>query len=333
MSRSLSVILCININYHNFMKPHTLHRLYKAIMFVVLASIVIFVYKTNPDFLKAPKAESALAQNVSGFAWSGGATSNDGIGWISFNDISDGSGQTYGVSIDTAGNFSGNAWSENIGWISFNRTATNNPPFPPYDSGAPTDPIAKVNMTNGTVTGWARAISGCEQTPGVPVSTCASSNAGAAAGGWDGWIKLSAETTDPVQYGVTINSAGQFSGYAWGGDVVGWVLFSGTATDGSSYSVNANFPACTIANVPPASWGPCIEEAGFCSSNPPGTSIPRTETGTCGFGFTGTATRVCVLDPVTYCPLPVADCGDTVCSGAETLLTCHTDCKGKVKQF
>src|SRR3989344_6468663 len=106
------------------MKPHTLHRLYKAIMFVVLAGIVMVVYRTNPDFLKAPKAESSTAQNVSGFAWSGGAGADSGIGWISFNDTNETTASaTYGVHIDTAtGDFSGNAWSENIGWISFDRS-------------------------------------------------------------------------------------------------------------------------------------------------------------------------------------------------------------------
>src|SRR3989344_5086538 len=116
------------------MKPHTLHRLYKAIMFVVLAGIVMVVYRTNPDFLKAPKAESSTAQNVSGFAWSGGAGTNPGIGWISFNDTSDVSAPPeYGVDVNTiTGDFSGNAWSENIGWISFDRSKTNEPPQDPY---------------------------------------------------------------------------------------------------------------------------------------------------------------------------------------------------------
>src|SRR3990167_2221627 len=138
------------------MKPHTLHRLYKAIMFVVLAGIVMVVYRTNPDFLKAPKAESSTAQNVSGFAWSGGAGTNPGIGWISFNDTSDASAPpAYGVNVDTAtGDFSGTAWSEHIGWISFDRTATNNQPLAPFNCGV--GAIAKVNTSTGVVTGWAR---------------------------------------------------------------------------------------------------------------------------------------------------------------------------------
>src|SRR3989344_427419 len=313
------------------MKPHTLHRLYKAIMFVVLTGIVIFVYRTNPDFLKAPKAESSTAQNVSGFAWSGGADANPGIGWISFNDTSDASAPpAYGVNVDTAtGDFSGTAWSEHIGWISFDRTATNNPPLAPFNGGV--GAIAKVNTSTGVVTGWARAISGCEEVPGVPVATCASSNAGAAAGGWDGWIRLSGTATDGSPYGVSIMNNGSFSNdvnaYAWGGDAVGWVDFSPELA--GSNIVHVNFPACTIANV--TSWGSCNEQADFCSSNSPGTDIPGTRLGTCGFGYSGSATQTC--DPGTYCPLPAAVNGNGICEPGETMLNAPSDCRGKVQQF
>ena len=282
------------------MKPHTLHRLYKAIMFVVLTGIVIFVYRTT-------------AQNVSGFAWSGGADANPGIGWISFNDTSDASAPpAYGVNVDTAtGDFSGTAWSEHIGWISFDRTATNNPPLAPFNGGV--GAIAKVNTSTGVVTGWARAISGCEEVPGVPVATCASSNAGAAAGGWDGWIRLSGTATDGSPYGVSIMNNGSFSNdvnaYAWGGDVVGWVDFSPELA--GSNIVHVNFPACTIANV--TSWGSCNEQAGFCSSNSPGTDIPGTRLGTC--------------------PLPAAVNGNGICEPGETMLNAPSDCRGKVQQF
>lgn len=296
-------------------------------MLVALTGIVIFVYRTNPDFLKTPKAESSSVQNVSGFAWSGGADANPGIGWISFNDTSDTSAPpTYGVNIDTGtGDFSGTAWSEHIGWISFDRTATNNPPQAPYNGGVGT--IAKVNMTNGTVTGWARAIAGCEVTPGVPVSTCATSSAGAAAGGWDGWIKLSGIATDSSPYGVSIGNDGLFSGYAWGGDVVGWVHFA-PVTAGADI-VHIAFPSCTITNV--TSWGSCAEQPGFCSSNPPGTDIPGARIGTCGFGYTGTVVQSC--DPGTYCALPAAVSGNGICEPGETLLNTPSDCKGKVQQF
>lgn len=309
------------------MKPHTLHRLYKAIMFVVLTGIVIFVYRTNPDFLKAPKAESSTAQNVSGFAWSGGADANPGIGWISFNDTSDASAPpTYGVNVNTAtGDFFGTAWSEHIGWVSFDRTATNNPPLAPFNGGV--GAIAKVNTSTGVVTGWARAISGCEEVPGVPVATCASSNAGAAAGGWDGWIRLSGVATDSSPYGVSIANDGVFSGYAWGGDIVGWVHFA-PVTAGANI-VHATFPVCTSGGA--ISWSSCNEQAGFCSSNPPGTDIPGTRIGTCGFGYSGTTVQSC--DPGTYCALPAAVNGNGVCEPGETMLNAPSDCKGKVRQF
>lgn len=324
------------------MKPHTLHRLYKAIMFVVLAGIVMVVYRTNPDFLKAPKAESSAAlHNVSGFAWSGGAGTNPGIGWISFNDTSDTSAPPeYGVNINSAGNFSGTAWSENIGWISFDRSKTGNPPSPgPYDVGVLTDPIAMVDTGTGIVTGWARAIAGCEMTAGFPASDCTASGtgAGAAAGEWDGWIRLSGNATDVANspYGLRIGADGSFSNdanaYAWGEHVVGWVDFSPEFLGVDN--VHVNFPACTLANV--TSWGSCTEQAGFCSSNPPGTLIPKIRIGMCGFGYSGTVSEFCFPNPapLTYCPLPAASCGDSICSGSETLLSCPTDCKSKVQQF
>ena len=163
------------------------------------------------------------------------------------------------------------------------------------------------------------------------MATCASSNAGAAAGGWDGWIRLSGTATDGSPYGVSIMNNGSFSNdvnaYAWGGDVVGWVDFSPELA--GSNIVHVNFPACTIANV--TSWGSCNEQAGFCSSNSPGTDIPGTRLGTCGFGYSGSATQTC--DPGTYCPLPAAVNGNGICEPGETMLNAPSDCRGKVQQF
>ena len=136
--------------------------------------------------------------NVWGWAWS------ENIGWISMsctNTINVGEGIDFGVDIDSdTGIFSGYAWLEHIGWISFNRADTGAPPGPP-DYGTY---LAQVNLDNGQVSGWARALSYGD--------------------GWDGWIKL--RNTD---YGAWIDasvSPSEFHDWAWGSDVVGWVSFN-----------------------------------------------------------------------------------------------------------
>ena len=131
---------------------------------LALASLAAF------NFLGIKEAQTGASDNVSGWAWS------DNIGWISFNNTTDGSGFNYGVNINNDGIFSGYAWSDNIGWISFNRTDTGAPPGSP-DYGTY---LAQVDLENGQVSGWARALS--------------------YGGGWDGWIKLR-----DANYGVYID--------------------------------------------------------------------------------------------------------------------------------
>ncbi len=173
--------------------------------------------------------------NMFGFAWSGN------IGWISFNSKNcdtniDGRSdasiagcppvgsfvQGYGVNLNADNTLSGYAWSPNIGWISFNRSDTGVPPGAPYN-GAETY-IAKLDGSNN-LTGWAKVTS--------------------TGGTWDGWIKLSKDSSDGgPAYGVRLNVA-QFSGYAWGNNVVlGWVSFNcsdrgvcGTGVGQSNYKV------------------------------------------------------------------------------------------------
>lgn len=110
--------------------------------------------------------------NVYGWAWS------KNIGWISFsctNTMAIGTGIDYGVDInEDTGLFSGYAWSENIGWISF-ADFDGDGDVDADDkniSGSPCAPNceATVNLTNGEVSGWARALSYGD--------------------GWDGWIRL-----------------------------------------------------------------------------------------------------------------------------------------------
>jgi hypothetical protein len=158
------------------------------------------VYEDD-NFSISFSVDSAPATPVSGYAWS------ENIGWISF------SGSNYGVNIDDSGNFSGYAWSENIGWISFN---------PSELAGCPSGTCqAQVNLLNGDVSGWARALS--------------------YGGGWDGWIRLRG-----TNYGVSINTdTGEFSGYAWSDMVAGWISFKG-----SNYGVIVD---SDLFNLPPSS--------------------------------------------------------------------------------
>ena len=239
------------------MKIFTIHAFRNVFAVVIALGIGYVAYTVNPKSVEIPKAQAA-ATALTGYAWS------DTVGWISFNCTDDSSCGTsnYSVKLDpSTGNFSGQAWSSapdtntppqgGVGWISFDRAVTGNPPGAPYQTGISSDPIAKVDTITGSVTGWARALAGCEVTPGVPVTSCASTSAGAAAGGWDGWIKLN---------GVTVDPAGKFSGYAWGGAdttspsgdctpggvcVIGWIKFAASSnipadSDGAACSGVSN---------------------------------------------------------------------------------------------
>lgn len=235
------------------MKTFSIRQIRNLFAVLILGTLFSTAYFLNSGLLKAPTAKAGASQNVSGWAYSkgnGSALNDDksGIGWISLNSLDcdvDDNGYTdsgvcdgdnittisrnYGVDISPligTGIFTGYAWSENIGWISFDRAVTNNPPSAPFDGGS--GPIAQVDWSTGAVTGWARALVGCEETAGVPVTSCASSGAGATVGGWDGWIKFSDDSNSFWNgSGVKITS-GNFSGYAWGGDVAGWIDFAPT---------------------------------------------------------------------------------------------------------
>ncbi|MFA6278841.1 MAG: hypothetical protein WCS97_01140 [Candidatus Paceibacterota bacterium] len=221
-----------------------------ALTLVLLATLVFVVGIRQEEWLQIPTAHAGAGQNVSGYAWS------DTVGWISFNNISDGSAVDYGVNINAStGNFSGYAWSDNIGWISFNETSG----CP--ESGCTTQP--NLNTSTGAVTGWAKALS-------------------ANGSGWDGWIKLSGPWSPSVTF--TANAA---AGYSWGSDVVGWISWSG-----SGYGVVAeamacvnganNYPTCNTC-ADPLFWNEsscvtCFEgcTSGACSNgatNPPACDV------------------------------------------------------------
>ncbi len=270
-----------------FFKPlrHTLLSITLAVILSVLGGWFILGGGTT----QIQTVSAGSTDNLSGYAWS------SNIGWISFNCTNPGEDcgtSNYGVRIDESqrflpggiGGLSGWAWSSNIGWISFNRSETGNPPSSDIGSGSgPVAQISWTNSTNGNITGWARALAGCQNVPGVPVGSCSGSGAGAASGGWDGWIKLSSTAGEP-SYGVQL-SGSNFSGYAWGGGVVGWIKFASTVGE-PSYGVIFN----PIGTPPPLGCGtangvpkaPPAPSTNLCSdgSTPAVTNNPAVPPGT-----------------------------------------------------
>lgn len=319
-------------------KTFTIHSVRNVFAFFIALGLGYVAYTVNPTTVAPTKVEAGTAENISGWAWS------DTIGWISFNSTSEATpylGQSYGVGVSVAnkstggiGNFSGNAWSRGttldggIGWISFDRTRTGNPPAGQSDPGLTKtgSPLAYVDWQEGKVYGWARALAGCEVTAGTPVTSCASSSAGAAAGGWDGWIKLGGDglswggsactgvsnnaNTNRCNYGIKI-TGNKFTGYAWGGadvdasgnstatgvSVVGWINFAPTI-GGISVGVQVAAPPCTTADVPAGSWGTCSPIV-QCSAA--GTSdVAGIQVGVCSSG--GTVTRACTVSQTCAAP-------------------------------
>ncbi|MEK7148416.1 MAG: hypothetical protein AAB770_00695 [Patescibacteria group bacterium] len=313
------------------MRTLSMHSLRNVLAVVIITGIGYMVYLANPSSVSVQKAEAGVSDNVSGYAWS------ENIGWISLNNTTDGSAVSYGVNISPMsgiGVFSGNAWNENIGWISFDRIATGNPPSAPFNGGGGS--IAEVDWSTGIVTGWARALSACQNNLVDGSGNCTGSGAGDAAGGWDGWIKLSGTWTN----GVAINTAtGIFSGFAWGGSdavpgigVVGWVDFAPTV--GGVPIPNPPIVSglsCTQTN-PTFFWGPCVTS---CIGNPSPRNVIGVETGACSDGSVPASpiTQACgpVLTTCTATPgNPV--CGDGVCTaGEETSSSCLADCRPRTR--
>jgi len=186
---------------------------------------------------------------ITGYAWS------DYLGWIHFN------GSNYGVYEDSStGLLSGYAWSPYFGWISFQDL-----------SGCPSGTCnAQVNLSTGSVTGWARSCASFSN------KNACSGTLEVGAGGWDGWIHLS--PTSGSVYGVT-STNGCWSGYAYGSQDIGYIKFAGTAGDGSIYKVGDsscsedkicsnganNYPTCTTC-TPPLSWDSSSLSCVACSN-------------------------------------------------------------------
>ncbi len=233
--------------------PNKFYFLVLAILIAGIFGAGILIYKhffTN-------EAQAGASHNVSGWAWS------ETIGWISFNNLTDGSSVDYGVKIENPtgniANITGFAWSENIGWIKFNPTG----PYPEAPNYS-----ARVDMSTREISGWARACAGA-------VNPDCSGGTNPNSGGWDGWIKLRGTATDGSSYGVYIDDVpnpNEFRGWAWGGDVVGWISFNckdGGNCSSSNYKVITSFEF----NQPPTPQNLTVDATGpdnYCFDAAPG---------------------------------------------------------------
>jgi len=210
---------------------------------MIVLAVAIAAVITTYEYSGGITGVSAGSQhNVSGWAWS------ENFGWVSFNCTNDNTCGTadYGVNIDTTtGNFSGYAWSSNIGWISFQE---NKAPNYGFNSNCPSSCVSSNNCTacynsvDGKVYGWAKILSL----------------------GDDGWLKMS---DDEVlvwnNKGVTIDSNGDFHGWAWNGNStagvgLGWLSFNCVDTSScgtSDYKVQGELNhAPTAINLSAFNW-------------------------------------------------------------------------------
>ena len=132
---------------------------------------------------------------------------------------------SYGAQIGNDGKLSGYAWSENLGWISFNEADL---------AGCPSSPSCSATSDGSRLLGWARIMS-------IP-------QAGANAGGWQGWISLNGSN-----YGVEISKmdgTGNNPTYAWS-DELGWIDFSRARIETCENPGCATKMLCTGENLPP----------------------------------------------------------------------------------
>jgi hypothetical protein len=263
---------------------NTLKNIYHSIP---LASLLFFV------ILSAGLVISAVAQagnehNVGGFAWSG-MSSGEAIGWISFNNVpvggepGGGGAISYGVNITTDGTMSGNAWAavdkdgssnpQGLGWITFDQAQL---------AGCPggSNCRAWVTITPDAsgkywVNGWARVLF---------------KDGTANSGGWDGWVHLNhfgdcdknddgkseggagcPASATPV-YGVYIDNAGDFHGFAWSDMVLGWINFNRANCNGTNCAANAAYRVKTTMTFKPDAKMECGGSScpgGFCDNVDP----------------------------------------------------------------
>ncbi|MDD4989816.1 MAG: hypothetical protein PHW31_00710 [Candidatus Pacebacteria bacterium] len=204
----------------------------KAVLFILLpvfVSLAVFGYF---KILPLKNAQAGSGQNVSGFAWS------KNVGWISFNNLSGGGSNNYGVNITdsgTTGIFSGYAWSNSAGWLTFNESDL---------TGCPVSPCrAWVDKATGQVNGWAKFLLTGD------------------------WIRLRGSGCN-----VSVSKAtGDFSGWAWAGETGGWVSFNCSQTETGNICPLANYKVATSFDMnikPTVAVGPAPNPASvnLCST-------------------------------------------------------------------
>jgi len=173
------------------------------------------------------KVLAAGSGNMNGYAWS------SNIGWINTNNTVT---NNYKVSIsNTDGTFSGYAWSDGIGWIDFAPVGT----YP--DGTTNLTNGAKINLTTGVVTGWARIESLKNYVPSS-----------------DGWINLKGSNGN---YGLVFNLT---TGYIQGdlnnlsnpnrwaySDEIGWIDFNRVQLQGVAALSSGGFGISNISIYSP----------------------------------------------------------------------------------
>ena len=222
--------------------------MYKIHKLSKILSILLVVGVLGALALYTHTARSSALQNMSGFAWGGDWTDQNGnniqdlnpnnvpyeptggVGWISFNCTSGGNcgSDDYGVNIEANGDLVGYAWSSNYGWLKFGGLAGQIIDPDIYDGNGNLIhngleiPSTDAKLNGNNITGWARFCAGA-----ADPNTCNETTPNPLNGGWDGWVSLSGSN-----YGVTLDpTTGILSGYAWGGNdngknVVGWINFT-----------------------------------------------------------------------------------------------------------
>ena len=218
--------------------------------FVFLVVLAVFYFQNQFAPMIAEGQQGSSAKSLSGDAWS------SNIGWIKFKGIWSnpvtGTSGDYGVTLSSDNKYFRNyAWSSNIGWIRFD-------PSTAFASGdgwptGTTNPHGGQLESDGTtITGWARACS-------VFQSGCSGDLKGPSyLGGWDGWVSLNCSnitnSCTTSNYGVTYNSSGQLTNFAWGDTNVGWVSFCPKVdlagdTSGACVTIDSLGVSCTAADA------------------------------------------------------------------------------------
>ena len=208
---------------------------------VILISILFFVLSGAYFAYKTFAATEPI--ELRGWAWS------SNVGWISLtcdhskdgtaapNNVNNCSQSEYRVKLDPETSlFSGYAWSSGggntgAGWIKFDPDTTLAPEAPKLSARLV---LISSSPVRYQVQGWIRACAGASD----PINC--SGGVEPNAGGWDGWIKMSGNTTNcptPPEsgpYETCLSSDGKgLRGFAWGALDLGWINFD-TAYNGFS---------------------------------------------------------------------------------------------------